>query len=385
MDITAELDSLRQRLERDRETNIGFPGAVDFDYTPVLPFFGYLLNNVGDPFVDGAGRAHTKDLERQVVTTFADLLGAPPGDRWGYVTSGGTEGNLSGLHLARSVYPEGTVYYSAAAHYSIAKIVERLRMPSVTVRANARGEVDYLDLRAELRQRRDRPAIIVATVGSTMTEAVDDVGTIRALLRDLAFRDAYVHADAALAGIPLALLERDQRPAFDLADGADSLTISGHKFIGSPFPCGVLLTRLSLRNRVGRHVDYIGSMDSTIGGSRSGHAPLLLWYTTHRYGLEGLRRRAELARELAAYAVDRLNAVGVAAWRHPHAFTVVFPTPPATVTQRWTVATEGDTSHIICMPGITRGQVDDFVRDLVHSGDPAVARIGGTVEGASRM
>jgi histidine decarboxylase len=61
MDITAELDSLRERLELDRETNIGFPGAVDFDYTEVLPFFGYLLNNVGDPFVDCVGRSHTKD------------------------------------------------------------------------------------------------------------------------------------------------------------------------------------------------------------------------------------------------------------------------------------------------------------------------------------
>ena len=364
MDIAAELNSLRERLELDRKTNIGFPGAVDFDYTAVLPFFGYLLNNVGDPFVDCVGRAHTKDLERQVVNRFADLLGAPPEDRWGYVTSGGTEGNLSGLHLARSLHPDGTVYYSEAAHYSIPKIVERLRMPSVTVRADAFGEMDYLDLRAELRRRRDRPAIIVATVGSTMTEAVDDVGTIRAMLRDLAMRDAYVHSDAALAGIPLALLDRGQRPAFDLADGSDSITVSGHKFIGSPFPCGVLLTRRSVRNRVGRHVDYIGSVDSTIGGSRSGHAPLLLWYATHRHGLDGLRRRAEQSRELASYAVRRLTSAGFRAWRHPHAFTVVLDTPPAAVMQRWTLATEGETSHIICMPGVTRKQIDAFIRDL---------------------
>src|ERR1700737_2904473 len=90
VNIAAELESLRERLARDRQTNIGFPGAVDFDYTDVLPFFGYLLNNVGDPFVDCVGQAHTKDLERQVVELFADLLGAPAGDRWGYVTSGGT-------------------------------------------------------------------------------------------------------------------------------------------------------------------------------------------------------------------------------------------------------------------------------------------------------
>lgn len=368
MDITAELDSLRERLELDRETNIGFPGAVDFDYTDVLPFFGYLLNNVGDPFVDCVGRSHTKDLERHVVSVFADLLGAPAEDRWGYVTSGGTEGNLSGLHLARSLHPEGTVYYSEAAHYSIPKIVERLRMPSVTIRADAAGEMDYLDLRAELRQRRDRAAIVVATVGSTMTEAVDDVSTIRAMLRDLAMRDAFVHADAALTGIPLAFLDRGSRPGFDLADGADSITVSGHKFVGSPFPCGVFLTRRTLRDRVGRRVDYIGSVDSTTGGSRSGHAPLLLWYAIRRFGLDGLRRRAEQSRELAAYAVGRLLTSGVRAWRHPYAFTVVLPTPSVEIRSRWTLATEGQTSHIICMPGITRDQIDRFVDDIANVG-----------------
>lgn len=364
MDVDTQLHALRERLDRDRRTNIGFPGAVDFDYTALLPFFGYLLNNVGDPFTGSAGHAHTMDLERDVVTAFADLLGAPPQDRWGYVTTGGTEGNLYGLYLARSLYGEGLVYYSEAAHYSIPKVLERLRMPAVAIRADTYGEIDYLDLRAELRNHRDRPAIIVATIGTTMTEAVDDVVRIRAILRDLAVHHSYVHSDAALAGVPLALLERTQRPGFDLADGADSVCVSGHKFIGSPFPCGLLLTRSSLRDRIGRPVDYIGSVDATAGGSRSGHAPLLLWYALRHHGLDGLRGRAERSRELAAYAVRRLTGIGVKAWRHPYAFTVVLPTPPPAVTDRWTLATEGERSHLICMPGITVEQVDAFVQDM---------------------
>lgn len=364
MDVDAELSALRERLDHDRETNIGFPGAVDFDYTVLLPFFGYLLNNVGDPFVDGVGRAHTKDLERQVVTAFADLFGAPAEDRWGYVTSGGTEGNLYGVHLARSLHPDGIVYYTEAAHYSIAKIVERLRMPAIVVRADTSGEMNYRDFRLAVDRHRDRAVIVVATIGTTMTEAVDDVRIIRAVLRDLAMRDAYVHADAALAGIPLALTDRRQRPGFDLADGATSIAVSGHKFVGSPFPCGLLLTRRTVRDRVGRPVDYIGGVDSTLGGSRSGHAPLLLWYATHHHGLDGMRRRAEQSRELAAYAVGRLTEIGVKAWRHPHAFTVVLPTPPPHITRRWTLASEGGLSHIVCMPGVTRQQIDAFVNDL---------------------
>ncbi len=381
MDVTVALTTLRERLEADRETNIGFPGAVDFDYTAVLPFFQYLLNNVGDPFVDGVGRAHTKDLERHVIDFFADLFGAGAEDRWGYVTSGGTDGNQYGLHLARSRHPDALVYYSEAAHYSVPKLIERLRMRAVRIRADAYGEIEYDDLRSQLGYRRDRAAVVVATVGTTMTEAVDDVTTIRRVLADLAIRDAYIHVDAALAGIPLALLDSGQRPGFDIADGADSIAVSGHKFIGSPFPCGILLTRRTLRERVACSVPYIGGVDSTVGGSRSGHAPLLLWYATHRYGVDGLRKRAEESRDLAGYAVARLNEIGVPAWRHPHAFTVVLPTPPRAVTERWALASADGISHVICMPGVSARQIDAFVQDLSGDGPQPESGCGLTGSG----
>ena len=371
MSLTPDLDALRRRLDQDRPTNIGFPGSVDFDYGELLPFFGYLLNNVGDPFIDCVGRAHTKHFEREVVEFFADLFRAPPDDRWGYVTSGGTDGNEFGLHLARSLHPDGLVYFSAAAHYSVPKLVDRLRMPAIAVRSTAAGEMDYDDLRIAVGQHRHRPAIVVATVGTTMTEAVDDVAAVRRVLHELAVRESYVHADAALTGVPLALLPSDRRPRFDLADGADSIAVSGHKFVGSPFPCGVALTRRSLRSRVGRRVDYIGSVDATIGGSRSGHAPLVLWYAVHTHGLDGLRQRADRSRELAEYAVSRLAGIGVPAWRHPHAFTVVLPTPPTVVTDRWALASAGGVSHLICMPGVSRGQVDAFVTDVAAAFTPS--------------
>jgi histidine decarboxylase len=310
------------------------------------------------------GRAHTKHLEREVVDFFADLFRAPRDDRWGYVTSGGTDGNEFGLHLARCLHPDALVYFSAAAHYSVPKLVDRLRMPAIAVRASSNGEMDYDDLRVAVGQHRHRPAVVVATVGTTMTEAVDDVVMVRRVLHDLAVRESYVHADAALTGIPLALLQAEHRPRFDLADGADSIAVSGHKFVGSPFPCGVALTRRSLRARVGQRVDYIGSVDATIGGSRSGHAPLVLWYAVRRHGRDGLRLRAERARDLAEYAAARLAGIGVPAWRHPYAFTVVFPTPPSAVTERWALANAGGLSHLICMPGVSRGQVDAFVTDL---------------------
>src|SRR5262249_50090245 len=102
----------------------------------------------------------------------------------------------------------------------------------------------------------------------------------------------------------------------------------------------------------------------TISGSRSGHAPLLLWYALRTLGIEGLRRRADECRRLAAYTMKRLVETGWEAFRHDHAFTVVLRTPPEQVTKQWVLAASNGWSHIICMPGITYSQIDGFVKDL---------------------
>jgi len=199
--VAATLEALRRRLIADRPTNIGFPSTFDFDYTELYPFFGLLMNNVGDPYTPSAFPANCKDLERDVVEWAADLLHAPAEDRWGYVTTGGSEGNLYALHLARNVVPRAVVYYADSAHYSIDKAIQLLDMTSVRIRADQWGQIDYDDLTVQIDRRRDRPAVVVATVGTTMTEAVNDVRRVNAILDNLAVRERFVHADAALSGL----------------------------------------------------------------------------------------------------------------------------------------------------------------------------------------
>ena len=213
-----------------------------------------------------------------------------------------------------------------------------------------------------IRAHRHRPLIIVATVGTTMTEAVDSVADIRAALTEHAVTRAWVHADAALSGLPLALLPPGARPAFDLADGADSISISAHKFLGCPFPAGVYLT--SHGSGGGSTVDYIATVDTTLAGSRNGHAPLLIWYAIHTLGLDGLRARAYESWRVAAHAVQRLQGIGWNAWRHPHSMTVVLDTPPAEIATRWRLASSNGLSHIITVPGVTTAKVDALAAQL---------------------
>jgi histidine decarboxylase len=362
--IRRELAALTARLDTARGHDIGFPGATDLDVSPVLDAVGHLLlNNVGDPWVDGVGANHTKRFERAVVSVVADLFRAPAGDRWGYVTSGGTEGNLYGLRLAAQRFPHAVVYFSDAAHPSVAKAADLAGLTQVRMRTSTHGELDYRDLSTQVHQRRDRPVVIAATAGTTMTEAVDDLRRISTVLEDAAVRRRFVHVDAALSGIPLALVDAADRPGFDFADGADTISVSGHKFLGVPTPCGVVVARNSLRT-VDSGGGYVGSPDTTITGSRSGHTPLMLWYALASRGVDGLRRRAQQARELAAYLHKALVGLGWESFRHPHAFTVVMRTPPAAVLNTWVLVSVGGWSHVITMPGITREQIDAFIHDL---------------------
>jgi histidine decarboxylase len=364
--IPPVLAALRARLDAARPTNIGFPSTLDLDITPLLPFFNDVLNNVGDPDVASVFPAHTKALEREVVDIIAGLLRAPKDDRWGYVTSGGSEGVEYGALLGRTLHPDAVIYFPRSAHPAIAKIAGKLRIPAVTVRSHHDERMDLRDLRVALRHHRQHAAIVVANIGATLTEAVDDVSEIRRALAEAPITRAYVHADAALSGLPLALLPPEPRIGFDLADGADSVSISGHKYLGSKMPCGIVVTRRSLKDRLGGPVELLGTPDTTIGGSRSGHAPLILWYALHRYGLDGLRDRARYARQLAEYTVGQLTGIGWPAWRHPHAMTVVLDPPPAAVTARWPIPTSGGRSHLICLPNITPTQIDALVHDLAE-------------------
>lgn len=367
--LPRELDELLENAMDARDVYLGYPVAKDFDYRELAGFLSIPLNNLGDPFQDSTWRVDSRALEREVVQFFARLTRADDDDWWGYVTNGGSEGNLYGLYLARELYPRGIVYFSEETHYSVAKNLHLLNMRHIMIRAQESGEIDYDDLYETLKIHRDAPPIIFANIGTTMTEGKDDIARIRAMLKELAIHGAYIHSDAALCGPVAPFLE--PRPPFDFADGADSISMSGHKFIGSPIPCGVVLARKRHVERIARSIAYIGCMDTTITGSRNGFTPIILWRAIRRLGEEGLRQRAHECVALAGYAEQELKKRGVAAWRNPNALTVVFPAAPEALRRKWQLATARGQSHIIAVPGVTREVLDRCIAELTEHGGNA--------------
>jgi histidine decarboxylase len=362
MEDSLELEKLYEKIQSKTATVLGYPVAMDFDYSELYRFLKYPINNIGDPFIESTYGISTRAMETEVLDFFAKILRATPGEWWGYITNGGSEGNMYGLYLARELFPKAMVYYSESTHYSVQKNLHLLDMPNIAIRAQENGEIDYADLTDTIRMNRNRPVIVFANIGTTMTEARDDIKRIKNIFKELAINHYYIHADAALSGAYSPFV--DPRPSFDFADGVDSISISGHKFIGSPIPCGIVLVKKSHRDRIANSVEYIGTADTTISGSRNGVTALFLWYAIKRYGTEGLKLRTEKCLQVAAYAVEQLNKAGLHAWRNTNAITVIFSQIEEELRLKWQLASFNEYSHLICMPGVTEERINLFIKDI---------------------
>lgn len=371
----ARITELTEQAQKRTRSSLGYPGNLSTDFRDLAGLLATLHNNVGDPDPDpgtgtgtggagsgsGSGAGGTKALEREVIAFFAELTDAPPGGVYGYVTSGGSEANEFGLYTARQVLPRAPVYTTGATHSSVRKAAHRLGMEIVLVAGRDDGTMDPAALRREA-VRRDGGAIVVATIGTTATGAYDDVTALRAAAE--AAGPVFVHVDAALGGLLAPFLP--QPPGWTFAgDLADSIAISGHKFLGVPVPCGVVLARQHLVSAA-RVEQYIGGLDRTLGCSRSGLAAALMWVALRDLGRDGLRRQVHQCLTVADYAHHRLASLGIGARRAPGSIIVTFDAPPEDVCAWWDLAVEGDTAHLVAMPHVTPEAIDGLYQSLRH-------------------
>ncbi|MFZ3491807.1 histidine decarboxylase [Streptomyces sp. 5.8] len=365
---TTRLLDLASALRGEAPRVLGFPGNLAFDFSDLGPTLSILTNNVGDPASTDASGIHTKPYEQAVVRFLAEMAGAHPDDTYGYVTTGGTEGILFGLATARRHLPHATVYTSDQAHYSVARAAKLLGQQVVTLPSNRDGTLDPDSLRVTaFLHRRLRPhagrgpgAIVVATIGTTMRGAYDDVTALRTAAS--AAGEVYIHADAASGG-PIAA-HAPSRPRWNFQHGSDSISISGHKIIGSPVPCGVVLTRKDLVDEPVIASEYTMASARTLGCSRSGLAPLLLWSALRRMGHAGLGAHITRCLETAQYAADQLTRAGVHPMRTTDSLTVTFDRPADWIIRKWHLAIQGHTAHLVTVGHVTRSAIDELCRDL---------------------
>lgn len=359
------------KLEERTSLHMGYPYNLDFDYGPLERLQRYCINNLGDPFIESNYGVHSREFEIGVLQWFARLWELGPDEFWGYVTNCGTEGNLHGILVGREVLPDGVLYSSEASHYSVFKAARMYRMEAKRLPSLPSGEIDYAALQLALREgkKAGKPAIINVNVGTTVRGAVDDLDRVLAALAAEGYeadRDFYIHCDGALFGMMLPFVR--EAPLVTFRKPIGSVSVSGHKFVGSPVPCGVVMTRLRHALKLSQDVEYLNSRDATIMGSRNGHAPIYMWYTFCKKGYEGLRKDVELCLRNAHLLKDMLLAAGVKASLNDLSSTVVFERPQdEAFVRRWQLACEKDVAHVVVMPNIDVDKLEAFVQALIQS------------------
>lgn len=350
-----KLDNLLSQIQTSSHHMLGYPidcKSIDSNY--LLPFMKYMINNLSDPFSGGNYQLNTFEFELDLVRFFGNLLGC--NDCWGYVTSGGSEGNLQGLITGREVYNDTPIYFSDQSHYSVFKAANVLRGDIRVIKSNIDGSINLPDFESKLTGDK---AIVSLNIGTTMLAGVDNwVEAIR-IMRKKKMK-YYVHFDAALLGLiyPFIFPERLKFRHFN------SIAISGHKMLGCPVPCGMFLADKAVD---GQRIEYINGTNKTLLGSRSGLAVLTMWHAIKKFGRDGLKERAKKCMILTKYLYEQLKNIEYEGLVWTDTNTIVFKKPNDSICKKWQLATQGNLAHVVVMPSTNKQMLNKFIGDMLFA------------------
>jgi aromatic-L-amino-acid decarboxylase len=211
------------------------------------------------------------------------------------------------------------VYASAHSHSSVDKAAllagfGRANIRHVPHDAEYRMRADALEESME-RDRREgrRPCAIVATTGSTTSTALDPIEELAALA---AKHGVWMHVDGAMAGSAMILPEC--RWMWQGIEGADSLVINAHKWLGAAFDCSMYYVRDPdhLIRVMSTNPSFLRTaVDTRVKNFRDWGLPLgrrfralKLWFLIREQGVAGLQAR--LRRDLvnAKWLADEIGA-----------------------------------------------------------------------------
>jgi len=147
-----------------------------------------------------------------------------------------------------------------------------------------------------------KPCAIVGTTGTTTSTAVDPIAAMARIARE---HGLWLHVDAAMAGSAMILPEC--RWMWEGIEGADSLVLNPHKWLGTAFDCSLYYVRdpEHLVRVMSTSPSYLRTAaDEKVKNLRDWGLPLgrrfralKLWFLIREQGVAGLQAR--LRRDLA--------------------------------------------------------------------------------------
>ena len=176
-----------------------------------------------------------------------------------------------------------------------------------------------------------KPCAVVATTGTTTTTAIDPIEPIATVARA---HDLWLHVDSAMAGSAMILPEC--RALWQGIEGADSLVLNAHKWLGAAFDCSLYYVRdpQHLLRVMSTNPSFLRSaVDERVKNLRDWGIPLgrrfralKLWCLIRSQGVAALQARLRRDLENAKWLAAQVESAP--GWR------VLAPVPLQTVCVR---------------------------------------------------
>lgn len=268
-------------------------------------YLRFLETNLGDPELCPG----TKEIESRYLTFISKLLHAPK-TAAGQIVSGGTEGNITALWIAKQLSGKKEILLPTSAHFSFQKIASLMNMKLVEIPVTKEYVMNVSELKKKIHKT---TAAVVGLAGSTELGAIDPLPELSDLCSD---EQVFFHVDAAFGGFVIPFLKElgYQAPDFDFRlKGVSSISIDSHKMGYAAIPLGTLMVRnKQWLESISVDSPYISSeKQSGLLGTRSG-APVAAGYAVAQYlGLDGYQQMVKSCIDVTQYTEKRIEEIGL--------------------------------------------------------------------------
>jgi tyrosine decarboxylase/aspartate 1-decarboxylase len=323
----------------------------------------FLDTNLGDPGLFPG----SKQIEKKYIAFVQSLLHAPSSSG-GHIVSGGTEGNITAMWVAKQLTGNNEIIIPASAHFSFQKIASLMNMKLKPIPLSRSFTMDVSQIKKKVTSN---TAAVVGIAGSTDLGNIDPVPEIAEFCDD---QHIFLHVDAAFGGFVIPFLQNlgYTIPKFDfMLDGVSSISTDAHKMGYAAIPLGVVifkektwLDEISVRSQC-----ISSKKQAGILGTRSG-GPVAAAYAVSRYlGVEGYTQVVKGCMQTTQYAVEKIRSIGLSLVTEPmlNVIAVKLKNPSkvekALEEEGWKVNSIDHLSsiRIVCMPQITKAIIDEFI------------------------
>ncbi|RLF41929.1 MAG: tyrosine decarboxylase MfnA [Thermoplasmata archaeon] len=355
-----------KQLERYKSKDYSFSngrilGSMCTEPHPIArgAYLKFLDVNLGDPGLFPG----SKEMEMKLIE-FTGKLFHIPKTATGLSVSGGTEGNITAIWIAKKLINGREMIIPKHVHFSFQKIASLMDIKLIPVDLTSDYTIDINSIRKHINSN---TFAVVGVAGSTDLGVIDPISELSEICLE---EHIFLHIDAAFGGFVIPFLENHLPFDFSLP-GVSSLSVDFHKMGYSAIPLGILF----LRDK--NWLDEI-SVESTcisikrqagLLGTRSA-GPIAAAYAVTQYlGYDGYRKIVEKCMETTRYAEEKIQSIGLSIIRKPilNILGVKLRNPSKVIEvlsrKGWKV---GDMSHLSCirivvMPHVTKKVIDEFI------------------------